>query len=156
MEQLKLDSLSSHGLARLTLNKGQYNMTRPYDPNTFAHELPIAHRQFVQSVQQVLTGNIDMGTPVNKDATGQYNQFDKGNGSGILLRIGAHGSTGNNLTWPASGNLVINHGLQRQPIGCHLVSSDAQLTICQPVAPDSNVITLLPSTNTANATVYIF
>jgi hypothetical protein len=129
---------------------------RPYDPNTFAHTLPTLHRQWTQSVQQALSGNIDMGTPTSKDSTGQYNEFQKGNGSGVLIRIGAHGSSGNTYTWPAAGNLVINHGLLRQPIGCHLVSSDAQLTICQPTAPDSNSITLSPSNNAANATVYIF
>jgi hypothetical protein len=97
-----------------------------------------------------------MGTPTSKDLTGQYNEFQKGNGSGVLIRIGATGSTGNAYTWPSSGNLVINHGLLRQPIGCHIVSSDKQLTHCQPVAPDENNITLLPSDPTANATIYVF
>src|SRR5271157_2732538 len=129
---------------------------RPYDPNTFAHTLPEAHRQWTQTVQQTLSGNVDMGTPTSKDSTGQYNVFQKGNGSGVLIRIGAHGSTGNTYTWPASGNLVINHGLLRQPVGCHLVSSDKQLTFCQPTTPDSNSITLTPSDPTSNATVYVF
>jgi hypothetical protein len=128
----------------------------PKDPNTFAHELPEQHRQVLQSVHQVLTGNVDMGTPTSKDSTGQYNEFQKGNGSGILIRVGAHGSTGNAYTWPASGNLVINHGLLRQPIGCHVVNSDNHLTIAQPTAPDENSITLNPSDRTTNATVYVF
>jgi hypothetical protein len=128
----------------------------PKDPNTFAHTLPEQHRQVLQSVHQVLTGNVDMGTPTSKDSTGQYNEFKKGNGSGVLIRVGATGSTDNTYTWPASGNLVINHGLLRQPIGCHIVSSDKQLTHCQPVAPDENSITLLPSDPTANATLYVF
>ena len=129
---------------------------RPYDPNTFAHTLPAAHRQFVQSVQETLTGNVDMGTPTSKDSTGQYNKFDQGNGSGKLIRIGAFGTTGNDYTWPASGNLVINHGLLRQPIGCHVVSSDGHLTVAQPTAPDDNSIILNPSDNTVNTTVYVF
>ena len=128
----------------------------PKDPNTFAHELPEQHRQVLQSVHQVLTGNVDMGTPTSKDSTGQYNEFQKGNGSGILIRVGAVGSTGNTYTWPASGDLVINHGLLRQPIGCHVVNSDNHLTIAQPTAPDKNSITLNPSDRTANATVYVF
>lgn len=128
----------------------------PKDPNTFAHTLPEQHRQVLQSVHQVLTGNVDMGTPTSKDSTGQYNEFQKGNGSGILIRVGAYGSTGNAYTWPASGNLVINHGLLRQPIGCHVVNSDNHLTIAQPTAPDENSITLNPSDRTANATVYVF
>jgi hypothetical protein len=128
----------------------------PKDPNAFAHALSEQHRQCLQSVHQVLTGNIDMGTPTSKDSTGQYNEFQKGNGSGILIRVGAHGSTGNNYTWPASGHLVINHGLLRQPIGCHLVSSDKQFAHWQPTAPDENSITLAPSDPTANVTLYVF
>jgi len=128
----------------------------PKDPNTFAHGLPEQHRQVLQSVHQVLTGNVDMGTPTSKDSTGQYNKFQKGNGSGMLFRIGATGTTGNDYTWPATGNLVINHGLMRQPIGCHLVSSDKQFSHWQPVAPDSNSLTLAPSDPTANVTVYVF
>jgi hypothetical protein len=129
---------------------------KPYDPNSFAHELPMNHRQWTQSIQQTLVGNVDMGTPTSKDATGQFNKFDKGNGSGILIRIGAAGSTGNKYTWPATGNLIINHGLLRQPVGCHLVNSDKQLTFCQPTVPDENSITLTPSDPTSNATVYVF
>jgi hypothetical protein len=129
---------------------------RPYDPNTFAHTLPDSHRQWTQSVQEAMSGNIDLGTPTSKDPTGQYNKFDKGNGSGNLIRIGATGTTGNDYTWPATGNLVINHGLLRQPVGCHLVSSDKQLTFCQPVTPDENTITLTPSDRTSHATIYVF
>ena len=130
---------------------------RPYDPNTFAPSLPTTQKQWAQSVHQVLTGNVDMGTPTSsKDSTGQYNEFQKGNGSGVLIRVGATGSIGNANTWPSSGNLVVNHELLRQPIGCHIVSSDKQLTLCQPVAPDKNNITLLPSDPTANATIYVF
>lgn len=129
---------------------------QPYDPNTFAPSLPSTQKQWTQSVQQVLSGNVDMGTPLSQDSTGQYNTFAQGNGSGVLIRIGANGSTGNKHTWPTSGNLVISHGLGRQPIGCHLVSSDQQLTICQPAAPTSSTITLAPSNNAVNATVYVF
>jgi len=128
----------------------------PQDPNTFAHKLDMLHRQWVQSAQQTLTGGVDMGTPNSKDATGQYNKFDKGNGSGNLIRIGATGSTDNDYAWPASGPLVINHKLLRQPIGAHVVSSDNHLTIFQPTAPDKNSITIHPSDNTVNATIYVF
>lgn len=129
---------------------------RPYDPNTFAHKLDPIHRQWTQSVQETLTGNVDMGTATSKDSTGQYNKFDQGNGSGKLIRIGATGTTGNDYTWPASGPLVINHGLLRQPIGCHIVSSDNDLRVWQPSSPDDNSITLHPSDNTVNSTVYVF
>jgi len=128
----------------------------PQDPNTFAHKLEAQHRQWVQSAQQTLTGGVDMGTPSSKDSTGQYNKFDKGNGSGNLIRIGATGSTGNDYTWPSAGPLVINHKLLRQPIGCHIVSSDKDLRVWQPSAPDKDSITLTPSDHTANATVYVF
>ena len=129
---------------------------KPYDPNTFAHGLPNSHREFLQSIHKTLTGNVDMGTATSKDSTGQYNKFEQGNGSGKLIRIGAAGTTGNDYTWPASGPLVINHTLLRQPIGCHVVSADNDLRIWQPSSPDENSITLTPSDNTVNTTVYVF
>ena len=73
---------------------------KPYDPNTFAHTLPTAHRQWTQSVQQTLTGNVDMGTPKGNAPSsagvnaGVYTQFGKGNGSGTLIRIAANGVAG--------------------------------------------------------------
>jgi hypothetical protein len=126
------------------------------DPNTFTHGLPVNHRQWIQSVQQVLNGSVDMGSPTSVDSTGQYNEFERGNTSGVLFRIGATGSIDNALAWPATGYLTLNHGLQRQPIGCHLVSSDKQLSIWQPEAPNATDIFLTPSDPTANATVYVF
>ena len=109
-------------------------MTKPFDPNTFAHQLPIAHRQFVQSVNGVLNGNVDMGTPsANTPPTatyganaGVYTQFEQGNGSGVLFRIAANGVTGTNAlyNWAATRvGVPIKHGLQRQPIGFHVVRS---------------------------------
>jgi hypothetical protein len=129
---------------------------QPYDPNTFAHTLPVLHRQWVQSVQDSLNGSIDMGTPTSKDSTGQYNEFKQGNGSGILIRIGAAGTAGNKYSWPSTGSLTVNHGLQRQPVGCHLVSSDKQLSVWQPSTPDATNIILESSDPTVNATVYVF
>ncbi len=137
---------------------------KPYDPNTFAHTLPVSHRQWTQSVQQTLTGNIDMGTAKgNAPSTagvnaGVYTQFDKGNGSGILIRIAANGSTGTGAAynWPSSGSLVINHGLLRQPIGFHVVDQDKNAPVSRTAPPDNNQLTLTTTDPTASHTIYVF
>ena len=137
---------------------------KPFDPNSFAHELPTMHRQFVQSVNNVLTGNVDMGTPKGNAPSGAgvnagvYTQFDKGNGSGILIRIAANGSTGTGAAynWPSSGSLVINHGLLRQPIGFHVVDQDKNAPVSRTAPPDSNQLTLTTTDPTASHTIYVF
>lgn len=140
-------------------------MTQPYDPNTFAHELPILHRQWTQSVQQVMNGNVDMGTPTGNAPesagvnAGVYTQFQKGNGSGVLVRIAANGvaGTGAPYSWAGSNvGIPIIHGLLRKPIGFHVVDQDKQVSIYRTAPPDENQITLAPTDNTASVTVYIF
>jgi len=137
---------------------------KPYDPNTFAHTLPASHRQWTQSVQQALTGNVDMGTATGNAPSsagvnaGVYTQFNKGNGSGILIRIAANGSTdtGAAYNWPSSGSLVINHGLLRQPIGFHVVDQDKNAPVSRTAPPDNNQITLTTTDPTASHTIYVF
>lgn len=138
---------------------------RPYDPNTFAHTLPVTHRQWLQNVQQVLTGNVDIGTAVgNAPSTagvnaGVYTQFEQGNGSGILVRIAANGSndTGASYNWVATNTgLKIPHGLGRQPIGFHVVDQDKAVQVYRTSPPTAQDITLASSDDTASVTVYIF
>ncbi len=136
-----------------------------YDPNTFAHDLPVTHRQWVQSVQEVVNGNVDMGTPKGNAPSsagvnaGVYTQFDKGNGSGVLIRVAAQGvaGTGASYNWGGIGvGIVINHGLLRQPIGFHVVDQDKPVQVSRTASPDKNQITLAPTDNTASVTVYVF
>lgn len=138
---------------------------KPYDPNTFAHTLPPVHRQWLQSVQQVLTGNVDMGTPTgNAPSTagvnaGVYTQFEQGNSSGILVRIAATGvsGTGAPYNWNGAGaSITINHGLNRQPIGFHVVDMDKAVQVYRTEPPTTENIILAPSDDTASVTVYIF
>ena len=138
---------------------------KPFDPNTFAHSLPVSHRQWVQSVQNTMDGNIDMGTGTGNAPSsagvnaGVYTKFSKGNSSGILVRIAASGvsGTGASYNWAATGTgIVINHGLLRQPIGFHVVDADKDVRVYRTAAPDKNQITLAPSDNSASVTVYIF
>lgn len=141
---------------------------KPDDPNSFAHELPMAHRQFVQSVNNVLNSNVDMGTPQGNTPTdkvtyginaGVFSQFKQGNGSGVLVRVAANGviGTGAAYNWGTTGvGVVINHGLLRQPIGFHVVDADKQVQVYRTTAPDSNQITLASTDNSASVTMYVF
>jgi hypothetical protein len=141
-------------------------MTKPYDPNTFAPSLPTTQRQWTQSIQQVLTGNVDMGTPTGTAApssagvnSGVFTQFTQGNQTGVLIRIAANGvtDTGASYNWAVTGTgVVINHGLLRQPIGFKLVDKDKTVDVYRTAAPDSNQITLASTDNTASVTVYVF
>ena len=141
---------------------------KPFDPNSFAHELPTMHRQFVQSVNNVLTGNVDMGTAEGNTPSdtgtyginaGVYSQFKQGNGSGVLVRITANGLVGSgaNYTWAGTGvGISINHGLLRQPIGFKIVDKDKTVDVYRTAAPDKDQITLASTDNTASVTIYVF
>ncbi len=140
-------------------------MSKVYDPNSFAHELPMLHRQFVQSVNNALNGDVDMGKATGNapDSSGVnagvFTQFEKGNGSGILIRIAATGvnNSGAPYVWVASNTgLAINHGLKRKPIGFHTVDADGQCQLYRTAPPDVNTITLATTDATKSVTVYVF
>jgi hypothetical protein len=119
--------------------------------------LPNQMQQWAQSLHVALNGGLDLGTATSKDSTGVYNKFQKSNGSGVLIRIGASGTTDNDFAWTASNTgVAINHGLLRQPIGYHVVDMDKNVTVYRTATPDANQITLAPSDATANVTVYVF
>jgi hypothetical protein len=135
-----------------------------FNPSSFLYDLKDHMRIWVQSVHRTMNGSLDLGVPkgihpvdgsVN---SGVFNQFDKGNGSGVLVRIDAHGAigTGAPYTWPAAGSVSIVHGLGRQPIGFHVVDADKDVRVFRPAAPNSSLIQLQPTDITASVTVYIF
>jgi hypothetical protein len=141
---------------------------KPFDPNTFAHGLPILHRQFVQSVNNVLNSNVDLGTPTGNAPTdsavsginaGVYTQFQQGNGTGKLIRIAAAGNitSGADYNWTTAGaGVVINHGLLRQPIGFHVADADGDARLYRTTPPDMNQITLTTTDPTVSNTIYVF
>jgi hypothetical protein len=139
-------------------------MTLPLNPQNLTASITPQELKQHQSVVQVLTGNVDMGNATNNAPAsagvnaGVATQFNKGNGSGILIRIAANGVTGTGASynWPSSGSLVINHGLLRTPIGWHVVDADGVSTIHRTAAPDVNQVTLATSNNTVSNTIYVF
>ena len=75
-------------------------MSESFDPNSFAHKLDANHRQWIQSVQSVVNGQIEIGTPEQNSpfATSGVNQgvptqYKRANGSGVMIRIDAAGVT---------------------------------------------------------------
>jgi len=89
---------------------------------------------------------------------GVYTGFDKGNSSGVLIRIDAHGSSnpGVTYTWPSSGGVKISHGLGRQPIGFKIVDKDKAVDVYRTAPPDKDFITLAATDISASVTVYVF
>jgi hypothetical protein len=123
----------------------------------FTQGSSIQHRKWTQSVDNALQGGVTLGIGVGKNNAGVYNEFTKDTSSGVLIRIGANGSTEQKYTWgAANAPIVINHGLFRQPIGFHVVDIDGAGQVYRTATPDSDTISLAPTDNTKNVTVYIF
>jgi hypothetical protein len=137
---------------------------KTYNPSIMADKLTHHMRVWVQSVHETLNNGVDMGTPKSSHPldgsvnAGVYNVFDKGNSSGVLIRVAASGSTGTGApySWPASGSLKIAHGLLRQPIGFKIVDKDKTVDVFRTAPPDKDFITLAPTDKTASVTLYIF
>jgi len=127
------------------------------DPADRSLALAPPQLKWAQTVHKVINGNIEPGIPQTKDSSGNWNTFQRANTSGVLIRVGANGTTDNKYSWAGVGAAIdINHGLQRQPIGAHLVSSNKDLRIWIPATPTSDIIQIAPSDNTSYATIYIF
>ena len=127
------------------------------DPSDRVLQLTPAQLKWAQTLHKTVNGNIEPGIPQSKDSSGNWSTFAKANTSGVLIRVSPNGSTDNKYSWAGvSAGISINHGLLRQPIGAHLVSSDKDLRIWIPVTPTSDIIQIAPSDNTAYATIYIF
>jgi hypothetical protein len=139
-------------------------MPKTVNPSNFLHQMTSEMRTWVQSLHQTINGNMDYGTGIKQSPPGGVNskvftQFDKGNGSGVLIRIAAHGASGTGATynWAAVNvGIVINHGLLRQPVGFKIVDKDKTVDVYRTAAPDQNQITVAPTDNTASVTLYIF
>jgi hypothetical protein len=137
---------------------------KTYNPSVLSNRVDNETRIWMQSMHKTLNSGIDMGSPTSAHKAdgsinaGVYTQFDRGNSSGILIRIGATGSTGSGttLTWPSSGGLKIAHGLNRQPIGFKIVDKDKTVDVYRTAPPDTNSITLAPTDPSASVTLYIF
>lgn len=113
-----------------------------------------------QSVYKALTGGLELATPMGTDSSGIYNQFTQANHNGVMIRIYAHGTPNQSLTWPLAANtpLVINHGLLKQPLGFHITDIDAAAKVYRVSGAtlDMNNISLATDTPSVNATVFIF
>lgn len=139
-------------------------MAKTYNPSSILPELDVRRKQWVQSVHEQINGNLSLGDPIQNHPmdgsinAGVYNQFQKGNGSGQLVRVDAHGAvgTGAPYTWPAAGGLAIKHQLGRQPIGFSLMDADKDVRVFRTAAPTSAVLTVQPTDITASVTLYIF
>lgn len=138
-------------------------MAKTLNPVDFALGMPSALLKWAQSIHKTINGSIDQGVPNGKDSTGNYNSFSDGNSSGVLIRIGASGTSDNKYSWTTSNTpITINHGLfdsqgqPRQPIGVRLESSTKALSVYQPTTATTTEIFLSPTDATSYATVYVY
>ena len=129
-----------------------------------ATKLSPDHLKWIQSTFKVLSGNISLGEPALQDATaginkGVFTTFEKGNGSGVLIRVAANGVSGSGAAYNWTGvnvGIPINHGLQRQPVGFFICDKDKTVDVYRTAPPDATQITLAPTDNSASVTLYIF
>ena len=118
--------------------------------------------QWSQSVHKTLNGGVDMGVPIGKDSNGVYNQFNTGNSTGVLIRIGAAASSEPYKWTVANVGVSLNHalvdqnGTPRQPIGFKIVDKDKAMDVYRVGTPTTTNIILAPTDPTANVTVYVF
>ena len=128
---------------------------KPYNPSGFAEKMHPEMLKWSQSVHQVLTAGVDMGTPSGcnpQDGSvnaGVYTKFERGNSSGILYRVNAS-------DWDGSGAIVIHHGLLHQPIGFKIVDKDKTVDVFRTAPPTTDTITLQATDPSASVTLYIF
>jgi hypothetical protein len=110
------------------------------------------------SVYSALSGGLTYGSPTGVlDSTGCLSEFTTDNVNNTIVRIGANGSTNGQYQWSSGGVAVINHGLQRQPIGFKILDKDGACDIYRTGgAPTNNLIQLTCSVPSVNATVEIF
>ena len=113
------------------------------------------HLKWAQSVDKVLSAGIDMGEATGVDSSGVYNTFKQSNSTGVLIRVGANGST-EPVQWDSSGAVTVNHALNRQPIGFKLVDKDGAVDVYRTAVPTDTQIQLQTTDKTINTTVYIF
>jgi hypothetical protein len=133
------------------------------NPVDMSMGLPRQQVQWAQSVHKTINGGLQHGVPTGKDSTGNYNTFKKGNLDGVLVRVGASGTTDNEYAWSTSNTAIdINHGLvdsngkPRQPVGVHVVNKDKAGDVYVTTAPGTSTISISPTDATANMTLYIF
>ena len=139
---------------------------KTYNPSVFVKQQTSEMRMWVQSVHSVLTQGVDMGAPKANgthasDGTinaGVYTQFERGNGSGILIRVDGSGVAMSNAPykWTAGTSLQISHGLQRQPIGFIVVDKDKPVDVYRTASPTDKLLTVQATDTTASTTLYIF
>jgi len=131
-------------------------MTKNLSSQHMQAKISPEHLKWAQSVDKTLSAGVDMGVPIGQDPTGVYNAFEQGNSNGTLIRIGATAST-EAIKWSGIGvGIVIQHGLDRQPIGFKIVDKDKSVDVFRTAVPTDTTITLAPTDNTASVTVYVF
>lgn len=132
---------------------------RPINPNIRNVVNPQSSLRQSQSVYKSLSGGIELAIPTGQNSAGVYNKFDKANHAGVMIRIGASGTSEQTYKWPgADAPLQINHGLLKQPLGFYVTDIDGAANIYRyKSAPlNANTISLATTDPSVNVTVFIF
>lgn len=112
---------------------------------------------WAQSIYRTLSSGLTPALGRGSDGTGVYNTFDKTNGDGIMVRIGATGGA-EPIQWNSMTLLAtIPVGtLGRKPTGWVLCDIDKPANVFRFAAPNTTSLILRTSDATCSITVWIF
>jgi hypothetical protein len=133
-------------------------MANILSPRTIAANVHESVTNWANSVFNTLSKGVTYGAGTSLNSNGVYNAFEQSNTNSVLFRIEPYGTVGATLVWPspATGAVVINHGLKRLPIGFRVCDADGAVTVYRSGTPTVNTISLIASVNTVSVVVEIF
>jgi hypothetical protein len=113
--------------------------------------------RWAQSIYQSISGGITLALGKGSDINGVYNTFDKTNGDGIMVRVGAAASA-EAIKWDAGtgqASIAVNT-LGRKPTGWIICDIDRPASIYRNAPPTTSSLILKTSDTTCSITVWIF
>lgn len=113
--------------------------------------------RWAQSVYTNLNAGLTLALGNKSDSSGVYNTFNRTNGDGIMIRVGAAAGS-EPIKWDAgtSTAAISVATLGRKPTGWIICDIDKPASVYRSAAPTTTTLTLHTSDNTCSITVWIF
>lgn len=131
--------------------------TAPINPTAEKFKAPHNVLRWAQSIYTSLNAGLTMATGRGSDANGVFNTFDRANGDGIMVRVGAAAGT-EPIKWNAgTSQAAINiQTLGRKPTGWWVCDIDTACYVFRALPPTTTTLTLQTSNTACSITVWIF
>lgn len=129
---------------------------QPINPAKLQLTNPQQLGRWAQSVFASLKTGIMLAEGNVTDSNNVFNTFNADNGNGIMIRVGATGSSLPNKWNAGTSQVVLDHALMRLPVGFIVCDLDANAVIWRAANSTTSNMTLQTNNTAVNATVYIF